>query len=106
MTKRKAQVKLAFDGVGKRDRKVVVTLARFKWKQAHSGVTEHMIRMVRFLWMRDAVLWSSCDRLHAATLGRCLRAGLVEHRENMLVVTNDGQRLLDTDRAQYAEAVH
>jgi hypothetical protein len=69
----------------------VVSAARARWKEKHGRVTENMIRMVRFVWMRDL-------KLHKRDLGACLEAGLLRYSGDKLAVSTLGERLLRSDR--------
>jgi hypothetical protein len=64
-----------------KDKGVVVSAQRARWKEAHSKTTPEMIRMVRFIWMR-MLHWEDRNKLHARVLGACMRAGLVWREPN------------------------
>lgn len=78
---------LAIPEVKKRDRDVVVTAGRARWKQNHAAPTERMIRMLRFIWMRT-LTYEDRHKLNALTLGALTRAGLVHYDGSAMVAVN------------------
>jgi hypothetical protein len=86
-----------------RDKGVVVSESRFRWKEKHERAHEMTIRLVRFVWMRDPFVWADRNRLHAHWLGVALRQGYLaaaypSHKGPQIKVTASGLRLLHADR--------
>lgn len=88
---------LAFNDVEDRFRGCVVTAERARWKSSHFAVTEQMVRMIRFIWMRK-LDQADLTRLHAGVLGACMTRGLVMLHEGKLCVTDLGEDWLESDR--------
>lgn len=87
--------KAALSDVTPKDKGIVVSMHRFRWKELHGNTpTEKMIRMVRFIWMRDTLTWTQRNALHSTILGACMRQGLIEHDSAKLIVTNAGKDAL------------
>jgi hypothetical protein len=76
-TRRRAPYKPAID---EGQKGVVVSVQRAKWKLGHWRATQPMIRMVRFVWMRD-LHWEDKHKLHSTVLGACMRAGMIWREE-------------------------
>ncbi len=80
MAKRKrvrAPDKLAIELRDPKYRPCVVTARRAKWKETQAP-SERVISMLRFIWMRQHLLWKDRHALHGPTFGTALRLGLVE----------------------------
>ena len=94
----KKPAKLALPDVPRACRDAVVTEARARWKDGHDVPSERVIRLLRFLWMREAFPWMSRNRLHGGTLGAALRGGYVERNKDLLKTTLRGGSALQEDR--------
>jgi hypothetical protein len=90
-----APYKPAIEGASAKDKGVVVSIQRFRWKAKHDQPSENMIRMVRFVWMRRDV---AVFALHGGLLGACMRAGLLWRRDDVIHITRAGMRALHADR--------
>ncbi len=99
---RKYVFKPAIEDAKPEDKGTVVSAQRARWKQANDEPTERMIRMTRFIWMRD-LMWDDRHKLHKSTLGQCMSAALVTRASNgVLLVTESGERLLNVRRRKSA----
>lgn len=95
----KTRAKLALPDVPRSLRDVTVTEGRARWKETHDQPTERMIRMIRYIWMRNGGLpWMNRNRLHGGTLGALLRAGYAERDRDVLKLTRRGGDALAEDR--------
>lgn len=72
----RAPYKPAIEDATARDRGVVVSAARARWKAKHMLPSEKVIRMVRFIWMRD-LRWEDRTKLNSQVLGAAMRWGYV-----------------------------
>lgn len=76
MRKRKRKPDAPALAVERPDRGCVVTARRARWKEKQVEPTEEMIRMVRFIWMRE-LHWEDRHKLNKRLLGQCMERGLV-----------------------------
>ena len=83
----------AFEDATPKDKGTVVSLSRFRWKLKHDEATERVIRLVRFIWMRD-LAWEDRYKLHSGVLGAAMRQGYVVRDDKKLTTSPAGSHLV------------